>query len=105
MITLCRKVQEYKKYYDDGKIRCIYYLNKYGDYHNLDSPAIIKYYTSGNKWYEEYYINGKYHRKDGPAGIEYYKNGNKYCKEYYTNGKYYRKDGSAYISYYEDESD
>ena len=102
MITLCRKVQEYKTYYANGNIRCIYYRNKYGDYHNLDGPAYIRYYESGNKCVEEYYINGKYHRKDGPAYISYYENGNKTCEGYYINGKLHRKDGPAYISYYED---
>ena len=86
MITLCRKVQEYKTYYYDGKLYCIYYKNKFGQYHNLYGPAIIRYYKNGNKMYEEYYTNGKLHRKDGPAYIEYYENGNKRREEYYIDG-------------------
>ena len=56
MITLCRKTQEYKLY-DNGKVRRIYYMNKYGNYHNLYGPAYILYYENGNKYIEEYYIN------------------------------------------------
>ena len=100
MITLCRKTQEYKLY-DNGKVRRIYYMNKYGNYHNLYGPAYILYYENGNKYIEEYCINGKPHRKDGPAYIIYYENGNKRHEEYYINGKRHRKDGSAYIEYYE----
>ena len=102
MITLCRKVKEYKKYYDNGKVRYIYYMNKYMQGHNLYGPAFIEFYENGNKKHEEYYINGKLHRKDGPARIGYYENGNKTCEGYYINGKLHRKDGPAYISYYED---
>ena len=93
MITLCRKVQEYKEYYDNGNIHHIYYLNKYGQHHNLYGPAYIVYYENGNKRHEVYYINGKCHRKDGPAYIEYYENGNKYREVYYINGiPYYHKE-------------
>ena len=88
MITLCRKVQEYKTYYYD-KIRYIYYENKYGQYHNLYGPACIEYYENGNKAREEYYINEKFHRKDGPAYIEYNKDGNKTCEGYYINDNEY----------------
>ena len=86
MITLCRKVQEYKTYYANGNILFIYYINKYGQYHNLYGPAYIVYYENGNKTCEGYYINGKLHRKDGPAYIAYYKNKNKKYEEYYIDG-------------------
>jgi hypothetical protein len=37
--------------------------------HNTNGPATIWYYENGNKFNEEYCINGKRHRNDGPAVI------------------------------------
>ena len=99
MITLCRKVKEYKEYKDDGNIHQIYYLNKYGQGHNLYGPACIGYYKNGNKSFEEYYIDGKCHRKNEAAFILCYENGNKQLEVYYINGKRHRLDGPAFIEY------
>ena len=87
MITLCRKVKEHRMYYSNGNIMYIYYLNKYGNYHNLDGPAYIGYYENGNKWYEWYYINGEQCRLGNKASyIKYSKKGDILIEEYLVNG-------------------
>jgi len=32
-----------------------------------ESEIKIDYWDNGQKWYEEWSLNGKYHREDGPA--------------------------------------
>ena len=61
----------------------------------------IEYYSNGNKWYEEYSLNGRLHNTNGPATIHYYPNGNIKYEEYYLNGKCHNENGPAIISYYE----
>ena len=61
----------------------------------------IKYYESGKKQREYWYINGLYHRVDGPAYISYYESGEVAQEYWYLNGISHRVDGPAYRLYYE----
>jgi hypothetical protein len=63
------------------------FLNKKGQYHREDGPAV---FADGTKYY---YKNGLLHRENGPA-IEY-KDGSVI---YYKNGFMHREDGPAIIS-------
>jgi len=63
------------------------WLNKKGEEHREDGPAII--YPNGK---EEYWINGYLHRTDGPA-ID----GPWGYKAYYQDGEKHRLDGPALI--------
>jgi len=65
----------------------IFYLNKKGEFHNLNGPAIE--YKDGSKIYR---VNGELHRIDGPA-VERTHGG----KEYWINNKRHRLDGPAVI--------
>ena len=53
----------------------------------VGKPAIILYYSNGNKEKEWYVYNGMFHREDGPAIIEYNINGDTVMAEYYCNNK------------------
>jgi len=54
----------------------------------------------GQKWYEEWYLNGKYHREDGPAYQDWSYYGQKNYEGWYLNGKEHREDGPAIQSWY-----
>jgi hypothetical protein len=62
------------------------WLNKCGQLHRIDGPAIE--YSNGSK---SWWINGELHREDGPA-IEYSNGSN----EWYVEGKRHRLDGPAF---------
>ena len=67
--------QEYTiRFYED----CTVYLNKEGELHRLNGPAIE--YADGTKGW---YVDGKKHRLDGPA-FEYTDG----TKDWYVNGKW-----------------
>ena len=59
-----------------------------------------EYYENGNKWYEEYWIDGWLHREDGPAMVVYHENGDRRCEGYYIDGEWHKEDAPAWIVYY-----
>jgi hypothetical protein len=64
-------------------------------YENFINKPIIKYYPNGQKWFEEWWLNGELHREDGPAIQFWRKNGQKEKEVWKNNGKDHRKDGPA----------
>ena len=58
--------------------------------------VIRRYYSNGNKWWENEYQNGQLHGKF----IRWHENGNKYREYKYQNGKPHGK----YIEWYENGS-
>ena len=54
--------------------------------HRAGKPAIILYYSNGNKEKEWYVYNGMYHRENGPAIIDYDINGDVVITEYWCMG-------------------
>ena len=78
-------LQDDGSYLDDDGDK--YWLNKAGDLHRLDGPAVIG--LDGRK---SWYLNGQRHRLDGPAII--YSTGSKY---WFIHGQYHREDGPAII--------
>ena len=90
-------------YYKNGNKYCEeYYIN--GEFHREDGPAIICYYDNGNIYNEKYYTNNKLHREDGPAVTYYYENGIIQYEKYYYNDKLHREDGPAIIKHYNNGS-
>jgi len=88
-------------------------FRKNGKLHNIEFPARIKYYTSGNSIGKvqliEYMFEGVKHRppcdisngngklKDRPALLGYARDGRISSEYYYINGLLHRLDGPAYI--------
>lgn len=66
-----------------------FYLQGTNKTHNIDAPAIITYYESGNLKREEYYRNGLRHNASAPAVVEYNEDGSVIIQYYYLHGKYY----------------
>ena len=63
------------------------------------NPQIF-YYTNGQKYREEWFVNGMHHREDGPAYIEWHDNGQKTYELWIVNGDYHRLDGPAEQTWY-----
>ena len=92
-----------KHYPDTNKIKSISFKRN-GKLHNVEFPAIIKYYEDGSIELEEYYFEGKLHRPptDGPAIIWYDKSSNIMGESYYIKGKLHRFGGPACVWYNDD---
>ena len=86
-------------YHPNGKIQTITYRNAYGNIHNDNGSAFIKYFKNEQKEYEEYFKDGKRHNVSGPAYIIYYPNGEKEYEEYYKDGQWHNDKGPALITY------
>jgi antitoxin component YwqK of YwqJK toxin-antitoxin module len=79
-----------------------WYIN--GKYHREDGPAYQQWYENGKINYEEWLLNNNRHREDGPAVQWWYGNGNKRLEEWYLNGKRHRENGPAYIEHINDKT-
>jgi len=82
------------KYNDKEKTKIDYefYFDSKDEWHRLNDPARIWYYTSGNIELEEYCINDRLHRLEGPAQISYYESGEIHHEGYWINGEKYLKE-------------
>jgi antitoxin component YwqK of YwqJK toxin-antitoxin module len=61
----------------------------------------VRYYPTGEKLSETYYLNGLKHRIGGPAYIVYHSNGNIKILKWYENDKTHNVDDAAFVSFYE----
>ncbi len=77
----------------------ISYYSKKHQLHNLNGPAVLKYYENFFLQEERYYINSILTRTNGPAIIEYYPNGKKKYERWFVDNKLHRENGPAEISY------
>jgi len=72
--------------------------------HKYKAPAYTEWYKNGQKWYEEYRVNGVRHRdtKEGAAYTTWHDNGQKSYEEYMANGVRYRdpSEGSVVTAWY-----
>lgn len=89
------------EYFDNGSIKSEHWYNSYGRLNRKDGPAVVYYYTNGNKRNECWLINDEYHRENGPAKIFYRKDGSKECEFWFKYNKLHREDGPSSIFYYE----
>ena len=83
------KIKKSVVYYYNGNIRYEKWHREDGEFylHREDGPAIINYYESGEKQYEQWWVNSKKHRIEGPAHINYYKDGTIWFEYYLINGE------------------
>lgn len=72
------------------------YMNKHGDLHREDGPALIVYDRSETT-IEYYYWNGSVHREDGPALVYKTNDGVFLQEKYFVNDVLHREDGPAVI--------
>jgi len=86
-------------YDNNGNIYLEVYRDTKRRNHRVDGPAVIQYYSSGSKFGERYFINGKLHRIDGPASILYNQDGNISVEEYYIDGVRHNSIKPAIIYY------
>ena len=78
-------------YYENGNK----YIEEYrlnGELHNPNGIAYKNWYRNGNICTEAYILNDKYHRENGIALKRWYSNGNKWSESYWINGKYLTKE-------------
>ena len=81
------KIKKSILYYDNGNIRDEWW-HKEGDrdyWHKEDGPAFIRYYLSGEKELEAWWVDDERHKIDGPACIFYDPDGTIIDKEYWIN--------------------
>ena len=72
-------------YHPNGQIHIITHRNAYGNIHNDNGSAFIRFYNNGQKQYEIYFKDGKWHNLTGPARIAYNDNGQKQYEEYWVD--------------------
>lgn len=89
-------------HHEDGQIEPEERINEDGEYHNVDGPAIRRWYDNGQLSCEEWRVNGLFHRLDGPALRWWYKRGRLEREAWYINGNRHRLDGPAFRSWYGD---
>jgi len=91
-----------KDYYDDGKIKGIYYLKDELLHRFNNKPAAIIYFKNGKVRRKDYCIENKYYREKGPVSLRYYNNGQVREKIYSKNSStiFNRNIGPAYQLFY-----
>jgi len=83
------KIQKSIKYYTNRDIKREYW-HKENDtlyWHREDGPAYIRYWDTGEKEREEWWVADKLHKLDGPAYIVYNSDGTAIYEKYYINGE------------------
>jgi len=60
--------------------------------HKYHGKAYTRWYNNGQKYSEEYWVNGEYHRNPtlGSAITVWHRNGQKSSEVYWVNGEYHR---------------
>jgi len=73
----------------DTPTRYIRWLTIGNVFHKYRSQVVTYWYENGQKYLEEYLVNGEYYREPllGPAYTVWHKNGRKDYEEYYVDGK------------------